>query len=37
VKTPNLATVLYVGGAVGLVAFVVLLPVLLVAGVTFLT
>ena len=34
--TADLATVLYVGGAVALVAFTVLLPVLLVAGVAFL-
>ena len=35
-KTLHLATALYVGGAVALVAFTVLLPVLLVAGVAFL-
>ena len=36
-KTPGLATALYVGGAVAVVSFIVLLPVLLVAGATFLT
>ena len=36
-RTPDLATAFYVGGAVALVAFMVLLPILLVASVSFLT